>query len=333
MLECARQRESRTRHRHGDRSRVHLPVPTSAGRLLGKLLALGALAAGALAVGALALGTILQPALAGAEAEPPASMLPEIRLVRIEPGSFLMGSLESEWRGRVDEKPHRVEISQPFLLAAYEVTQRQWLAVMGMNPSYLYDCPDCPVERISWLEALEFCNLLSSLADLEPAYVIDETTIRWNRQASGYRLPTEAEWEYACRAGTRTAFYTGDCLPTDLANFMGYGVPPGCPGGLWRGQTVTVDELAANPWELHNMHGNVSEWCWDVYGEYEMAGGVSSDAVTRNQTHDQTLNLARVLRGGHFDSAADLCRSACRQSAMPERSSRALGLRPARNAN
>ena len=133
-------------------------------------------------------------------------------LVRIEPGEFMMGSPDSDKDAEDDEKPrHRVRITRPFYLGKYEVTQAEYEAMMGDNPSHFKGKPKNPVENVSWLDAVRFCNQLSEREGLKPFYEISGETVQvpdWN--GTGYRLPTEAEWEYACRAGTATRYSFGD---------------------------------------------------------------------------------------------------------------------------
>ncbi len=248
----------------------------------------------------------------------------DIAFVLIPAGSYVSGSPGDEWGSRVDEKQHRVTLSHAFYLSTTEITQTMWRAVMGNNPSYLYDCPRCPVEGLSWFDAIAFCNAFSQQAGLAPVYAIRDTLVTWDRTADGYRLPTEAEWEYACRAGSATAFHTGDCLGTDKANYKGYEPQEGCASGLWRGQTIDVGSFAANNWELCDMHGNVGEWCWDRWDFYPDTATVDPAGPDRGDE--------RVIRGGNFDRPAWDCRSAARTMARPRAWFRDVGVRLARTA-
>jgi formylglycine-generating enzyme required for sulfatase activity len=247
-----------------------------------------------------------------------------LEFVFLPVGSFLMGSPDHEWGSRNDEQQHPVTISRRFFLGKYEVTQAQWQAVTGSNPSFLYDCPDCPVENITWYEAVAFCNAVSKTLGFRPAYTIRDTIVTWDPASDGIRLPTEAEWEYACRAGTGSVFYTGDCLDTGQANYLGYDPQKGCEKGLWRGQAVEVGGFAPNAWELHDMHGNVSEWVWDWHSF---------------PTHQPVVDprgpaagIERVIRGGNWHDLGRNCRSAVRHKARPDRRFSHVGLRLARSA-
>ncbi len=246
-----------------------------------------------------------------------------LEFVRIPAGSFAMGSPESEYNRGADETRRTVTISQPFYLAAREVTQYQWQTVMGYNPSYLYDCPLCPVEMVNWHEAIVFCNSLSTALGLSPAYVVVDSTVTWKRSADGFRLPTEAEWEYAYRAGTTAVFGGTDCLSADAANYNGYLPYEGCEADLFRCQTVPVGSFAPNPWGLHDMEGNVSEWCWDWYGA--LVSGPVFDPVGPSD------GRRRVQRGGAFNSSARFCRAAYRSQRDPLQKGLYRGLRLAQS--
>jgi formylglycine-generating enzyme required for sulfatase activity len=175
-------------------------------------------------------------------------------------------------------------------MGKYEVTQAEYQSVMGTNPSY-FKWSNLPVEQVSWYDAAEFCNRLSQSEGLTPAYTINGTNVTCNWNANGYRLPTEAEWEYACRAGTTTPYSTGNNITTSQANFNS-------------GSTKSVGSFAPNPWGLYDMHGNVWEWCWDWYGNY------SSGA--QNNPRGPVSGDNRVIRGGGWGIYGQYLRSAIR---------------------
>jgi formylglycine-generating enzyme required for sulfatase activity len=221
-----------------------------------------------------------------------------IEMVRIEPGQFNMGSPDKEKGRECDEKLHPVRITRPFYMGKYEVTQAQWKAIMGENPS-TFENPRGPVDGVSWDGCQDFIQKL-------------------NKKAHGFtfRLPTEAEWEYACRAGTATAYSFGDG-PGDLSNYA------------WiidnsDGRTHRVGSRKPNPWGLYDMHGNVEEWCSDWYEEYgeKAEGEVEVDPVGPG------AGTTRVLRGGCWYVHPQSCRSASRYSYTPAlRITGLLGLR------
>jgi formylglycine-generating enzyme required for sulfatase activity len=212
--------------------------------------------------------------------------------VYIPPGTFMMGSLEDDPGSYGYDRPrHQVTLTKGYYLQTTEVTQYQWEAVMGKNPSYFSSCgDDCPVENVSWNKVQEFISALNAR----------EGTIK-------YRLPTEAEWEYAARAGTTTPFAFGNCLLTSQANYRGDDPLTGCPSGEYRSRTVPVASFAPNAWGLYDMHGNVCEWCSDEYGSYP------SYPVT-DPTGPSYGPYFRVWRGGSWYHGAGYCRSAYRDS-------------------
>jgi formylglycine-generating enzyme required for sulfatase activity/flavodoxin len=281
---------------------------------------------------ALTAGGAVSKAATTAPGEDVAVTAPD-NLVLIKGGSFQMGSPDSEaWRS-ADEKPHTVTVSD-FYIDAHEVTQAAYQAVMGDNPSS-FKGGKLPVENISWLEAIAYCNEKSRREGLTPAYVIEGEAVTWNRSADGYRLPTEAEWEYACRAGTATPFNTENSISAGEANYYGnypYQIENNyfnqgnleTKPGQYRQKTVEVGSFRPNKFGLYDMHGNVAEWAWDYYGEYEKGemrdpAGPSSGAF-------------RVYRGGGWNDFAKNLRSAYRAALAADKASASVGLRLARNA-
>ncbi|RJP18416.1 MAG: hypothetical protein C4527_29220, partial [Candidatus Omnitrophota bacterium] len=221
-----------------------------------------------------------------------------LEMVLIPAGTFTMGSPSSEKDRDNDEGPqHQVTISKPFYLGKYEVTQAQWQAVMGTNPAKDYGVGnDYPVYNVSWNDCQEFIKKINGLKQGE------------------FHLPTEAEWEYSCRAGTTTRFYWGNDLNyteiKDYAWYYGNNNPRG---------TKEVGKKKPNAWGLYDMSGNVWEWCKDWYGDYE------------NNTHTNPTGPAggsyRVLRGGHWGDNARSCRSANRYGFSPGDADYLLGFR------
>ena len=224
--------------------------------------------------------------------------------VLIPAGEFMMGSPPEEPQGdKKMETYHRVTISTPFYLQATEVTQGQWQAVMGYNPSFFRDCGEsCPVEQVSWNEVQEFIRRLNQIEG-----------------AGKYRLPTEGEWEYAARAGTTTAFNTGPCLTTEQANYNGQFPLSRCPAGEYRARTTRVGSFLPNDWGLYDMHGNVSEWVHDWNGKYP-SGQISNPTGPPSGT-------TRIFRGGDWSHDAWICRAASRLAGMPGGGDNYLGLR------
>ncbi len=270
-------------------------------------------------------------------AAPIESTQPEIAppedFVLISGGTFQMGSLESEaWRVE-DETAHTVTLSD-YYISKFEVTQAEYQAIMGEDPS-AFTGDDFPVESVSWIDAINYCNARSTQEGLTPAYTVDGQSVSWDRSANGYRLPTEAEWEYACRAGTETPFNTETSISADEANYWGHypyliednyfsqGNLEAKPG-IYRQTTVAVGSFEPNAWGLYDMHGNVGEWVWDWYGGYE------TDAQT--DPTGPASGTRRVYRGGGWNDFAKNLRSAYRATLPPDNSSFNLGLRLVRNA-
>ncbi len=253
--------------------------------------------------------------------------------IMIPGGTFLMGSPETEnWRID-DETLHEVSISS-FLMDPYETTQEEYERLMGMNPS-VFKGSDLPVESISWLDAIVFANAKSIDAGLTPAYAVSDTEVIWDRSADGYRLPTEAEWEYACRAGTATPFNTERSLDADSANFYGHypyeieenyfndSVLEARPG-VYRQKTVEVGSFYENSWGLYDMHGNVNEWCWDYYGQYDLQDTADPSGAAQGSRH--------VYRGGGWNDFGKNMRSAYRAAGQSDLIAANLGVRLVRNA-
>ena len=270
-----------------------------------------------------------------------------LELVAIEEGRFLMGSLPREPARRPDEVQHPVRITRPFLLGKYEVTQAQYDQVMKANPSYFraggggaekvtgLDTTKLPVERVTWFDAIEFCNRLSELDGFDPYYKVADVT-RENGAivradvtvvgGNGYRLPTEAEWEFACRGWTTARFHfgysnTGKEANTQPAPATGYGGGPD-----WRplNRTAVVGSYPVSPNGLYDMHGNVAEWCQDWYDrDYYRASPMDDPPGPEKGTQ-------RVYRGGSWLVAEASCRTASRLARAPVERDYYLGFRVAR---
>ncbi len=226
-----------------------------------------------------------------------------IKLVLIPAGTFLMGSLEDEPGHRYNEGPqHEVALSTPFYLSVTPVTQEQYEKVMGRNPArFTRDAggsTEHPVENVSWDDAVTFCRKLSEL----PGERGD---------GRSYRLPTEAEWEYACRAGTTTAFSCGSGLAITQANFEGLFPYGDGPKGAGPQKTTRVGTYPANNFGLHDMHGNVWEWCADWYNDGYYRNG------PRRDPPGPASGRFRVVRGGSWHNHGATCRAAYRNGLVP----------------
>jgi formylglycine-generating enzyme required for sulfatase activity len=226
--------------------------------------------------------------------------------VRINGGTFMMGSPANEPERSDNETQHQVTVS-PFYIGKYEVTQKEYQEVMGTNPSH-FKGDNLPVENVSWYDAVEYCNKRSQKEGLTPAYTIYGTIVTWNRNANGYRLPTEAEWEYACRAGTNTAYNTGAIISDNTGWYRDNST-----------STYPVGQKSANAWGLYDMHGNVSEWCWDKFGSY--SSGSQTDPI------GAVSGGSRVNRGGSWYFSAANVRSANRYYFYPSDRNLILGFR------
>jgi formylglycine-generating enzyme required for sulfatase activity len=252
---------------------------------------------------------------------PPSPPPPPAGMVLIQGGTFMMGSPASEPGRGDDEARHSVTLSS-FYMGRYEVTQREWREIMGNAPSH-FRGDDLPVEQVSWYDAVEYCNKRSEREGLIPAYTESGGRRIWNRSANGYRLPTEAEWEYACRAGTTTPFHTGDNITTDQANYDGNHPYNKRAGGTFRNKTTPVGSFTPNAWELYDMHGNAGEWCWDLYGNYPRETQTDPAGVSSGAT--------RVYRGGCWKNWGDELRSAYREKDFPNNRHENRGFRLARS--
>ena len=206
-----------------------------------------------------------------------------LNMIWVNPGSFLMGNLPNSPLSNpyADEKPFQVTLQNGFWLGKYPVTQYQWQVVMQTLPKQPVNNPNCPVVDVSWYGAMAFCELLNEhyFHDLPQGYA--------------FSLPTEAQWEYACRAGTRTAFYNGDDMArlTDIAWYSGNS----------HGQIQPVGQKQPNQWGFYDMLGNISQWCYDLWGSYPQESKI--DWVADNGYYDTPY---RVIRGGEYNSTLEM---------------------------
>jgi len=238
------------------------------------------------------------------------------KMVRIEGGTFIMGSPADE-EGRKGYEHYEVQRQatvSSFYISKYEVTQKEYLDLIGMNPSKAKG-DDLPVNNVTWFDALRYCNKLSERESLTPVFIITgagaNTIVNWDLNANGYRLPTDKEWEYACRAGTTTAYYTGNTITIDQANFNNKKPKP-------------VGSYPPKPRGLYDMHGNVSEWGLDSLSDV-----LSKQSIEALGAWNYT---PMVVRGGSYSGRLYGSRSASKYYMEANRKFAYIGFRVARNA-
>ena len=308
--------------------------------LVGVALAVGAVAAVILVVRGTQLVVWLPPTeLPPTSTVQPAEVAEDIaeRMVQIEAGSFQMGTPDDDPERDADETWHEVTISRPFLLARTEVTQEQYGAVVREQPlrkgfqGVSLEGPDLPVAGVSWYDAVRFCNELSALAGLDEAYQVEGRRVAQVEGSTGYRLPTEAEWEYAARADAWQRYGALDdpaqlCTVANVADLQAeqqlrHRMAAPCDDGF--AGPAPVGSLGAGPRGLHDMMGNVWEWTWDGYA------GLDGDPVTDPA---QSVEVAqRIARGGSWWDEPFCLRAATRESLRPGARRKDLGFRVARS--
>jgi formylglycine-generating enzyme required for sulfatase activity len=242
-----------------------------------------------------------------------------MKFVLIPAGTFVMGSPETE-KGRHDDEPqHEVTITRPFYLGVHEVTQEQFEKVMGRNPSSFSShgsnkqrvagksSADYPVDNVTWLDAVAFCEKLGAL----------------EKKKRRYRLPSEAEWEYACRAGSKSVFHLGDNLDAYKANFCGliYAAYGNGGAGPFLRSTTSVGQYEPNAFGLYDMHGNVQEWCRDWYA------AAYYPTAPKEDPQGPLAGAERVLRGGGWAHTGNSVRSAVRNKLAPNKTHYSAGFR------
>ncbi len=276
--------------------------------------------------------------------EPPDEAIPE--MLKIPAETFKMGSPLSEKFRSGDETQHSVRIARDYFLGSTEVTHAHWTLVLEWGTTNGYtDLPagrngwnggsigNHPVTEVSWFDAVKWCNALSEWTGLVPAYTLDGTVFRTgngerlkcNWDTTGYRIPTEAEWEHACRAGNATAYFTGQntkgyCEPEPNLDLAGWY----CGNSDGNTHPVAAPEKQPNGFGLRDLHGNVLEWCWDWYGSYATSASVDPKGPSTGSQ--------RASRGGSWSDAAQYCRSAFRSRGEPSVRSGNIGFRISRTA-
>jgi formylglycine-generating enzyme required for sulfatase activity len=224
-----------------------------------------------------------------------------MKFVWIPPGSFVMGSPKEEKQRNGNEIHHKVTLKKGFYMGVTPVTQEQWTEIMEKSPSMFVGEKNLPVDSVTWNNCQEFAKKLKE------------------KDKKAYRLPSEAEWEYACRAGTTTPFHFGDSIDATQANFLGEAGAGKDKEKQPLLKTSPVGSFPANAWGLHDMHGNVWQWCQDSFGEYPQKDVIDPPPTTKG--------LGRVLRGGSWFDNANCCRSASRNWADPNLKSYSIGFR------
>jgi formylglycine-generating enzyme required for sulfatase activity len=255
--------------------------------------------------------------------------MPVPELVELNGGEFIMGTSKDEGGRKEDEGPQHKVVLDGFSIGKYEISQNEFAALMGFNPSPV-PVSSLPQNYVSWFDAVNYCNALSKLEGLTPVYTVEGNDVQWqDKSAKGYRLPTEAEWEYACRAGTTTSLYINVSYrnlfyyanyDTEVELWKGYKPSPGC--------LMVSGSYPPNPWGLYDMMGNVAEWCWDMPGDYP------PDEQNNPTGPDPGAAIyRRIVRGGNYQTPASSgMRSGCRENDVPHMRYRTNGFRVVRKS-
>jgi sulfatase modifying factor 1 len=247
--------------------------------------------------------TLAGDAVHAQQKDPPKNFTNSIgmKFVWIPPGNFMMGSPKDEKLRRDKETQHKVTLTKGFYMGVYAVTGEEWQAVMGNNPSKFQTEKNLPVDQVSWDDCQDFIKKLRE------------------KDKRLYRLPTEAEWEYSCRAGTKTPFHFGETISNDQANYNGNFTYGDGKKGKYRAKTTPVGSFPANAWGLHDMHGNVWQWCQDWFGDYPQNDVIDPQGPENGEK--------RVLRGGSWGDHPVYCRSALRYRFEPGHRDFCIGCR------
>lgn len=252
-----------------------------------------------------------------------------MEMLHVAPSTFRMGPPRGERAHGPPSSQRTVTISSGFWLSRTEVSQGQWNEIMD-PATPRFEGAELPIESIRWLDAVRFCNRLSEFEGRPPAYEIDGFDVRWDRSVAGYRLPTEAEWEYACRAGTTGEYASGDSLDPSHAHFDAPASLARTTREVRRGQrksnagsTTKVGSKVPNEWGFQDMHGNVWEYCWDWFGPASSGNGAASDPAGPSQGE------RRVVRGGSWFDEAHWCGCGNRQVPGPGSIAGSIGFRVA----
>lgn len=249
-----------------------------------------------------------------------------VEMVSIPVGKFNMGNTGTI-QGEKNEYPVHEVFIQSFKMSRYEITQAQFEEIMGYNHSYNQGA-NKPVERVSWFEAVKFCNKLSEAEGLKAVYHVDPFLgIQWDATANGYRMPTEAEWEFACKAGSETDYYNGnrrshedapvDSLLEQIAQYHN-------GSEKYPNQSIDVGQKQPNAFGLYDTHGNVFEWVWDWYDETYFSYS------PKDHPKGPQTGVLKVLKGGAMDTAAEFQRASYRYRLVPAYTSHNIGFRIAR---